>query len=109
MAQPFAVSDADFDEKVINAERPVLVDFWAEWCMPCKMIAPIVDELAEELDGQMDFAKVDVDVSPVTAVKYGVRSIPTLLIFKDGKPVEQIVGAAPKGQLKDKIDSALAD
>ena len=108
MAEPFAVSDADFEEKVIKAERPVLVDFWAEWCVPCKMIAPIVDELAEELDGQMDFAKVDVDSSPLTAVKFGVRSIPTLLIFKDGKPVEQIVGATSKGQLKQKVDAALA-
>ena len=72
MAKPFAVSDAEFNEKVIEAELPVLVDFWAEWCMPCKMISPIVDELAEEMDGVMDFAKVDVDSSPITAVTYGI-------------------------------------
>ena len=86
MAKPFAVSDAEFNEKVIEAELPVLVDFWAEWCVPCKMISPIVDELAEEMDGVMDFAKVDVDSSPITAVTYGIRSIPALLIFKGGKP-----------------------
>ena len=108
MAKPFAVTDAEFDEKVIKADKPVLVDFWAEWCVPCKIIAPIVDELAEEMDGQMEFAKVDVDSSPITAVTYGIRSIPALLIFKGGKPVEQIIGAIPKGQLKKKIDEALA-
>lgn len=107
MSKPFAVSDAEFDEKVLKADMPVLVDFWAEWCMPCKMISPIVDELAEELDGKMTFAKVDVDSSPITAVKYGIRSIPALLIFKDGEPVDQIVGAVPKVQLKKKLDSVL--
>jgi len=108
MAKPFAVTDAEFDEKVVKADKPVLVDFWAEWCVPCKIIAPIVDELAEEMDGQMEFAKVDVDSSPITAVTYGIRSIPALLIFKGGKPVEQIIGAIPKGQLKKKIEEALA-
>ena len=107
MAKPFAVVDADFDEKVLQSERPVLVDFWADWCQPCKMIAPIVDELSDEYDGQLDFAKVDVDSNPSTAMSYGVRSIPTLLIFKGGQPVDQIVGAVPKGVLKKKIDSAL--
>ena len=109
MAKPFAVSDAEFDEKVLKADKPVLVDFWAEWCVPCKMISPIVDELAEELDGKMAFAKVDVDSSPMTAVKYGIRSIPALLIFKNGEPVDQIVGAVPKMQLKKKLDSALGN
>ena len=108
MAKPIAVTDAEFEEKVVKSDKPVLVDFWAEWCVPCKMIAPIVDELAEEMEGQMEFAKVDVDSSPITAVTYGIRSIPALLIFKDGKPIEQIVGAVPKGQLKKKIDEALA-
>ena len=107
MAQPFATTDSDFDSKVLKAELPVLVDFWAEWCGPCKMIAPIVDELSEEYDGKLDFAKVDVDSNPSTAMTYGVRSIPTLLIFKEGKPIDQIVGAVPKGVLKKKIDSAL--
>ena len=82
MAKPFAVTDAEFDEKVVKAEKPVLVDFWAEWCVPCKMIAPLVDELSEEMDGLMEFAKVDVDANPITAVTYGIRSIPALLIFK---------------------------
>ena len=109
MAKPFAVNDAEFDEKVLKADKPVLVDFWADWCVPCKMISPIVDELAEELDGKMEFAKVDVDSSPMTAVKYGIRSIPALLIFKNGEPVDQIVGAVPKMQLKKKLDSALGD
>ena len=108
MAKPFAVSDTDFDEKVLKSELPVLVDFWAEWCGPCKMIAPIVEELSEEYDGKLDFAKLDVDSNPSTAMTYGVRSIPTLLIFKEGKPVDQIVGAVPKGTLKKKIDSSLA-
>ena len=108
MAEPFAVTDTDFEQQVVKSDRPVLVDFWAEWCMPCKMIAPIVEELSQEYDGKLDFAKLDVDSNPATAMTYGVRSIPTLLIFKGGKPVDQIVGAVPKGMLKKKIDSALA-
>ena len=107
MAAPFAVTDTDFEQQVVKSELPVLVDFWAEWCMPCKMIAPIVEELSQEYDGKVDFAKLDVDSNPSTAMTYGVRSIPTLLIFKGGKPVDQIVGAVPKGALKKKIDSAL--
>ena len=107
MAEPFVVSDVEFDEKVLKSELPVLVDFWADWCMPCKMIAPIVEELAEEYDGKLDFAKLDVDSNPKTAMSFGVRSIPTLLIFKGGEPVDQIVGAVSKGVLKKKIDSAL--
>ena len=107
MAEPFVVSDVDFDEKVLKSDLPVLVDFWADWCMPCKMIAPIVEELSQEYDGKLDFAKLDVDSNPNTAMTFGVRSIPTLLIFKGGKPVDQIVGAVPKGALKKKIDSAL--
>ena len=108
MAEPFVVSDATFDEKVLKSDLPVLVDFWADWCMPCKMIAPIVEELSREYDGQLGFAKLDVDSNPSTAMTYGVRSIPTLLIFKGGKPIDQIVGAVPKGMLKKKIDSSLA-
>ena len=107
MAGPFVVSDTDFDEKVLKSDLPVLVDFWADWCMPCKMIAPIVEELSQEYNGKLDFAKLDVDSNPNTAMSYGVRSIPTLLIFKGGKPIDQIVGAVPKGVLKKKIDSAL--
>ena len=108
MPKPFETTDADFDEKVLKSELPVLVDFWAEWCGPCKMIAPIVEELSEEYDGMLNFAKLDVDSNPTTAMTYGVRSIPTLLLFKNGVPIDQIVGATPKGTLKQKIDSALA-
>ena len=100
-------SDSNFENDVIGSNLPVLVDFWAEWCGPCKMIAPLVDELSEEMDGQMEFAKVDVDANPITAVTYGIRSIPALLIFKGGKPVDQIIGAVPKGQLKKKLDAIL--
>ena len=108
MSGPVTVTDTDFEETVLKSELPVLVDFWADWCMPCKMIAPIVEELSQEYDGKFGFAKVDVDSNPKTAMNYGIRSIPTLLIFKDGKPVDQIVGAVPKGALVKKIDSALA-
>ncbi|MCE2404521.1 MAG: thioredoxin [Dehalococcoidia bacterium] len=107
MAGTYPVTDQDFEEKVLQSDLPVLVDFWADWCMPCKMIAPIVEELSQEYDGKAGFAKLDVDANPTTAMTYGVRSIPTLLVFKDGQPVDQIVGAVPKGALKKKIDSAL--
>lgn len=108
MAQPFAVTDNDFDEKVVKADKPVLVDFWAEWCAPCRMIAPIVEELAQEYDGKVSFTKVDVDSNPQTALSYGIRSIPTLLVFKDGKPVDQVIGAVPKAALKKRLDGALS-
>ena len=108
MAHPVAVTDSEFQELVLKSETPVLVDFWADWCAPCKMIAPIVEELAEEYDGQIVFAKVDVDSSPLTAAESGIRSIPTLLVFKDGSPVDQVVGEVPKAVLKQRLDSALA-
>ena len=108
MAKPFAVTDQEFEEQVLKADTPVLVDFWADWCAPCKMIAPIVEELATEYDGQVRFAKVDVDANPEAATKYGVRSIPTLLLFKNGQAVEQVVGAVPKAVLKQRLDKVLA-
>ncbi len=108
MAKPIHVSDTDFSDKVLKAPRPVLVDFWAEWCGPCKMISPIIDELATEYEGKMDFAKVDVDASPQTAIQLGVRSIPALLMFKNGKAVAQVVGAVPKSVLKKRIDAVLS-
>ena len=108
MPEPIEVNEDNWDEMVLNADVPVLVDFWAEWCGPCKMIAPAVHELALEYDGQLTVGKLDVDSSPNIAMKYGVRSIPALIFFKDGQPVDQIVGAVPKGQLKSKIDSVLA-
>ena len=85
----------------------MLVDFWADWCGPCKMIAPVVEELADEYDGKVGFAKLDVDANPKTAMDYGVRSIPTLLVIKDGKVAEQIIGAVPKSVLKKKLDKVL--
>ena len=108
MAEPIEVTEANWDEDVLNSGLPVLVDFWAEWCGPCKMVAPAVHELALEYGGRLNVAKLDVDGSPTIALKYGVRSIPSLIFFRDGKPVDQIVGALPKGALQRKIDQVLA-
>ena len=107
MAEPIAVSENDFEKEVLESGTPVLVDFWADWCGPCKMIAPSIDELASELDGQIKFAKVDVDENPGIAMKYGIRGIPTLLVFKDGAPVDQMVGAQPKSAIKKRLEAAL--
>ena len=109
MAKPFAVSDAEFSQEVLESAKPVLVDFWADWCGPCKMIAPVVEELAQEYDGQVSFAKLDVDANPKTAMQFGVRSIPTLLIFREGQVAEQVIGAVPKSMLKKKLDKVLGD
>jgi len=108
MAHPIAVTDTSFADDVLNSELPVMVDFWAEWCGPCKMIAPIVEDLAEDYSGKMVFAKVDVDSNPETAMKYGVRGIPTLLLFSGGSPVDQVVGAVAKGELVKRIDKVLS-
>ncbi len=107
MAEPFEVNEASWDADVLGSELPVLVDFWAEWCGPCKMIAPAIHDLAVEYGGKLSVAKLDVDDSPNVAMKYGVRSIPPLIFLKDGKPVDQIVGAVPKGALKKKIDAVI--
>ncbi len=108
MALPIVVTDASFEDDVIKAETPVLVDFWADWCAPCKMIAPIVEELADEFDGSVRFAKLDVDSNPKTATNYGIRGIPTLLIFNGGQPVDQVVGAVSKSVLKRRLKEAIA-
>ena len=108
MAHPQEVTDDTFQAEVLDADVPVLVDFWAEWCAPCKMIAPIVDALADEYDGQVKFAKMDVDTNHKTPKRYGIRSIPTLLIFSGGSPVDQVVGAVPKAALKGRLEKAIA-
>ncbi len=107
MSKSVSVDDSNFDQIVLKAEKPVLVDLWATWCRPCLMVAPILDELAEEYSGKVSFVKVDVDQNPKTAAKYGIMSIPTLLIFKNGEPVSQIVGFRPKGELKRSLDAIL--
>jgi len=101
------VTDADFDENVLQSGDPVLVDFWAEWCGPCKMIGPILEQLAEEYEGRLTIAKLNIDNSPATPQKYSVRGIPTLLLFKGGHEVARKVGAMPKSQLAAFIDANL--
>jgi thioredoxin 1 len=98
-----ALSDATFDEEIKSAEVPVVVDFWAEWCGPCKMIAPILEQLATEKAGKLKIAKVNVDDCPSTAMRFEVMSIPTLIVFQDGNPVKRLVGARPKGALLDEL------
>lgn len=107
MAKPIVVTDGTFDELVVNADKPILVDFWAEWCGPCKMIAPVLEELAGELDGQLMIGKLDVDSNQNTAYAFGVMSIPTLLLFKNGEPVDRIVGYQPKPALKNRLQKHL--
>jgi thioredoxin 1 len=106
--KPIQVDDANFQAEVLNSDKPVLVDFWAIWCGPCKMIAPVIEELATEYDGKLKVVKIDVDANPRTAMQYGVRSIPTLLIFKSGQVVEQMVGAFPKRNILEKVTQHLS-
>ena len=104
-AKYVTVTDQNFEQEVLNSDEPVLVDFWAAWCGPCRIIAPAIEELAAEFKGRAKVAKVDVDTNPRVAMNFGIRSIPTLLFFKDGKVVDQLVGVAPKKALADRLES----
>ncbi len=108
MAKPIDVSDSVFEETVLRSEQPVLVDFWAPWCGPCRMVAPVVEELSGEYEGKVSFAKLNTDENPDTPRRYHIMGIPTLIIFKDGEEAARIVGAQGKGALKKQIDAVLA-
>ena len=108
MARPIEVTDSEFDEEVLQAELPVMVDFWAAWCGPCKIIAPIVEELAEEYDGRVKFVKIDTEENFDTTDRYGIRSLPALLVFKGGRQVDQITGAQPRVNLRLSLEKVLA-
>ena len=103
MATPTVVTDETFNQEVLKSDTPTLVDFWAVWCGPCRMVAPVVDEIAREQGGKLKVMKLDVDENQNTAMAYGVMSIPTLILFKNGQPVERIVGFRPKGDMEKKI------
>jgi len=107
MGKALEITDANFEE-VMKSEQPILVDFWAEWCGPCKMIGPVVEELAGDYEGKAVVGKVNVDENPAVAAKFGIRSIPTLLVFNGGEIVDKQVGAVPKGVLAGKLDAQLA-
>ncbi len=109
MGKPIEVNDGNFEEIVLKANTPVLVDFWAAWCGPCRMVAPVVEELVDEYAGKVTFAKLDVDQNSKTASQYGIMSIPSLIIFRGGSPVTNLVGFRPKGDLKRSLDTVLDD
>lgn len=107
MSHPLTVNDSNFEQSVLKAKTPVLVDFWAAWCAPCRMVAPLIEELAQEYEDRITFVKVDVDQNAKIASQYRIMSIPTLILFKDGKPLFNIVGFRPKAELKQSLDVAL--
>jgi thioredoxin 1 len=106
--KPIEFTDANFKSEVLESAVPVLVDFWAVWCGPCKMVAPVVEEIAAEFDGKLKVGKIDVDQNPETSMQFGIRSIPTIMIFQGGKVVEQIIGAVPKKNLLEKLSAHVA-
>ena len=105
--KPIEITDNNFETEVLKSKSPVLIDFWAVWCGPCKIIAPVVEEIANEYEGKLKVGKLDVDNNPQTSVKYGIRSIPTLLLFKDGVVVDTIIGAIPKSQIVQRLQNVL--
>lgn len=108
MAKPVAVDDKTFEEQVLKAPLPTVVDFWAAWCGPCRLVAPVVEELATDYEGKVGFAKLNVDENPAIAGRFAIRSIPTLILFKGGKPVKQWTGYRPKAELQKLLEEALA-
>lgn len=107
MAKPVEITDSNFEQEVINSDVPVLIDFWAVWCGPCKVIAPVVEEIAGEYEGKLKVGKLDVDNNPNTAVKYGIRSIPTLMVFNKGQVSDQMIGALPKAHIVDRLQKVM--
>ena len=107
MSKPIDVDEQSFEQTVLQSKTPVLVDFWAPWCRPCLMVAPVVDELADEYSGRVNFARVNVDQNQQVAAKYNIMSIPTLIVFKNGEPVSHIVGFRPREELKQGLDAVL--
>jgi thioredoxin 1 len=109
MSQPMAITDAQFDQEVLKSSLPVVVDFWAPWCGPCRIVGPVIEKLSRELEGQVRFVKINVDENPLQAGAFGVQGIPTLIFFKDGEAVNRVVGAMPEPALKAQIQSAFGN
>ncbi len=106
--KPIEITDANFDQEVLKAETPVVVDFWAVWCGPCKAVAPVLEQLAGEYNGKLKVGKLDVDSNPMVTTRFNIRSIPTIMVFKGGNVVEQVIGALPKRNLLEKLQPHLA-